>query len=134
MGIAHWHHPGNFRTPGEVGQEFWDEEEEQEEEEEMDEDHTYTSEDESPAQRSTSTNADYTPGSPSAPPSSAYFNPGASETLQGPLAQAVGVQPHQYPAQTWHTGPVWTNNSYNTSTTDTRGSHNDSSINIRDFE
>jgi len=108
---------------GEVGEELWDEEEGGEEEA-MDDDRTYTTEDESSTQWA----------SPSAPPSSAGINPGASETLQALFPQAIGVQFHQYPAQTWYNGPVWTNNSYNTTSTNTRHSHNDSSINVVDSE
>jgi len=123
--------PGNFRTPHcEVRQESWEEEEK---EEEIDDDRTYTTEDGSSTQRSTSMNANRPPASPSPPPSSTGINPGASET-EDPFSQAMGVQTHHYPAQTWYNGPVWNNDSYNTTTTDTQDSHNNSSINIGDSE
>ena len=129
--------PGAFKTLGEFVREVSDDEEDQLSE--MDEDRTYAKDDGSSNQRSTSMNENHTaPASPSAPsppfripsPSPASTNPGASETLQAPSPKAAGVQPHQYPTQTWYNGGVWNNNSQNTMTTDTRDSYNDSSIKI----
>ena len=127
--------PRDSRTSDEVGQEFSDEgEEEEEEEEEMDDDRTYATEDGSSTQRSASMNGKHTPTSPLPTPSSAGINLGASETLEASVPQAMGIQAHQHGAQTWYNGPVWTNNSYNTTTNDTRDSHNDSSLNVVDSE
>lgn len=135
--------PGDSQAPREIGQVFGDDEdgevmdeEEEEEESEMDDDRACATESGSSTQGSTSTsmNADRPPPSPSTSPSSAGINPSASETAQGPFPHAMGVQTHHYPAQAWYNGPVWTNDSYNTTTTDTRDSHNDSSINIVDSE
>ena len=107
--------PGDFRTPREVAPDVSDDDEDRVSE--MDGDSAYTKEGQSSTERSTTMNANRTPEPPSASP-----------------FPATGAQPYQYPAQMWHNGAIWTNNSYNTTTTDTRDSHNDSSINVVDSE
>ena len=92
----------------------------EEEVSEMDDDRTYATKDGSNAQDPTSMNANHTPASPSAPPSSAGINTGASATHRGLFPQAMGVQPHHYSAQMWYNGSVWANDSHNTPTSDTR--------------
>ena len=136
--------PADFRTPREVVQEISDDEEDWQAWE-MDEGPVYTTRDEASARRSKtkSMNANHTPASPStfpSPPlsrpsfSSAGANPGPSRIHSDPSPHAMGFRPHQSPAETWYNAGVYNNHSHNTTTTDTRDSNNDSSMNIGDSE